>query len=149
MLPIPKYSDMLFPMTADLYYPSEEQDSLGQIVNTWQYDRTIPCSAIKERPSSAIANSVANMKFYDINYQLDFRTPDNISLSEDDKDYMFTDIVITNIQDPQGNYPWVEPSGDPTRFEVENIEPLFDPFHVVFAYRLRLRRSNDQVTVNV
>lgn len=149
MLPITKYSDILFPMTADLYYPSEEQDSIGQIVNTWQYDRTIPCSAIKERPSSAISNSVTNMKFYDIDYQLDFRTPENISLSEDEKDYMYTDIVITNIQDPQGNYPWTEPSGNPTRFEIEAIEPLFDPFHVVFGYRVRLRRSDDQVSVNV
>lgn len=149
MLPATRYSDILFPMTADIYYPKENQNSIGEIVNTWEYDRSIPCSAIKERPASGISDAVTNMKFYDINYQLDFRTPENISLSDDDKEYMFTDIVITNIQDPQGNYPWIEPSGLPTRFEIENIEPLFDMFHVVYGYRIRIRRSNEQVEVNV
>ena len=149
MLPMTNYSELFFPMTADIYYPSEQQNDIGQIVNSWQYDRSIPCSAIKERPSSFVANSVTNMKFYDVSYLLDFRTPEDISVSDSDKEYMYTDIVITNIKDPDGKYPWREPSGEPTRFEVEAIEPLFDPFHSVYGYRMRIRRSNDQVSVNV
>ena len=99
MLPNGNLSDLMYPMTADIYYSTAEQSSFGEMVNTWSFDRVINCSAIKERPDSAIANAISSEKFIEYSYKLDFRTADEILKSSDDISYSITEILITNIKD--------------------------------------------------
>jgi hypothetical protein len=60
---------------------------------------------------------------------------------------MLTDIIITNITDPSGTKVWVESSGDSTEFELRNVEPMFDPLHNFFGYRILIVRAEEQENV--
>jgi hypothetical protein len=144
MLPNGNLSDLMYPMTADVYYSSSEQSDFGEMVNQWLFDKVINCSAIKERPDSAIANAIISEKFIEYNYKLDFRTADEILKSSDDTSYPPTNILITNIKDPSGKVVWFEVLDEPTVFEIGNVEPMFDAFHNFFGYRILLRRADDQ-----
>lgn len=147
MLPAGNISDLMYPMTADVYYSTETQNDLGSIVSSWQKDRTIRCSAIKERPSTVVSDAIEAQKFLDYAPKLDFRTDQNIGVSEDGTRYMPTEILITNIKDPSGTDVWTELSGEPTEFELRNIEPMFDPLHNLFGFRVLLVRSEEQDNV--
>ena len=103
MLPNGNLSDLMYPMTADIYYSTSEQSSFGEMVNTWSFDRVVNCSAIKERPDSSVINAITSEKFV-----------------------------------------WFEVLDEPTVFELGNLEPMFDPFHNFFGYRIFLRRADDQ-----
>ena len=147
MLPAGNLSDLMYPMTADVYYSTETQNDLGSIVSSWQKDRTIRCSAIKERPSTVVSDAIEAQKFLDYAPRLDFRTDQDVSVSEDGTRYMPTEIIITNIKDPSGTEVWLELSGDPMEFELRNIEPMFDPLHNLFGFRVLLIRSEEQDNV--
>jgi len=144
MLPNGNLSDLMYPMTADVYYSTSEQSDFGEMVNQWSFDRVVYCSAIKEKPDSSIANAILSEKFIEYNYRLDFRTSDDILKSSDNTAHAPTDIVITNIKDPSGKVVWFEILDEPTVFEIGNVEPMFDPFHNFFGYRILLRRADDQ-----
>jgi len=47
-LPSSTLDDILFPMTADVYYAVTKQQDYGNISKTWVFDRTIDCSIISE-----------------------------------------------------------------------------------------------------
>ena len=79
--------------------------------------------------------------------ELIFRTDDEILMSSDGTRYMPTEVIITNIKDPSGREVLSEPSGDSTEFELGNAEPMFDPMHNFFGYRILLQRSEEQSNV--
>ena len=54
MLSLGNLSAIMYPMSADIYYSTETQNDIGEIVSSWSKDRSIKCSAIKERPFSKI-----------------------------------------------------------------------------------------------
>lgn len=147
MLPNGNLSDIMYPMTADVYYSTETQNDLGSMTSLWEKDKTVRCSAIKERPSSAIDNAIEDQKFIEYTPKLDFRTDNEILMSSDGTRYMPTEVIITNIKDPSGREVWSEPSGDSTEFELGNAEPMFDPMHNFFGYRILLQRSEEQSNV--
>lgn len=147
MLPGGNLSEMMYPMTADLYYSTNTQNRLGEMVSSWNKDRVVKCSAIKDRPDSAIANAMLSEKFIEYNFKVNFRTDDNILKSSDGTSYAPTDIIITNIKDPAGNIVWFEYDGEPTDFEIGNVEPMYDPMHNLFGYRVLLRRADDQTCI--
>lgn len=145
MLPVGNISSLMYPMNADIYYASYEQNNMGEMVSTWLFDRTIKCSAIKERPTSAIANVVQSNKFIEYETQLDFRTEENILIDSGGVSHQISDTLIQKITDPAGTLVWFEDNiSDPTKFEINNIEPMFDPFHKLFGYRVLLKRAEDQ-----
>lgn len=147
MLPVGTMSSMMYPMIADIYYPTVEQNAIGEMERTWRFDRQIRCSAIKERPSSRMANAMQAQRFIEYDFSLDFRTDEDILISSDDEVYAVSDVVLTNIRDSAGTLVWFEKTNYPTSFEVRNIEPMFDPFHNLFGYRIYLKRSDAQVEV--
>jgi hypothetical protein len=144
MLPSGDLSDMMYPMTADIYYAAAEQSDFGEMVNQWSMDKVVACSAIKEKPDSSATNAILSEKFIEYNYRINFRTANDILKSSDGVAYPPTDILITNIKDPQGKLVWFEMSDVPTVFEIGNVEPMFDAFHNFFGYRILLRRADDQ-----
>lgn len=147
MLPNGNLSDLMYPMTAEIYYSTSEQSDFGEMVNEWSLDKVVNCSAIKERPDSSAVNAILSEKFIEYNFRVNFRTPDDILKSSDDISYAPTDILITNIKDPSGKVVWFEMSEEPTVFEIGNVEPMFDVFHNFFGYRILLRRADDQFCI--
>lgn len=145
MLPQGNLNSLLYPMTADIYYASLSQDSFGAMKRTWYHDRCINCSAIKENPESSMRTALTSEKFLEYDIKINMRTNENIYKSIDGTHYRPTDILIRNIRDPLGSIAWAETDVEPTNFEIDQIEPMFDPEHNTMGYRILLRRSDEQV----
>ena len=51
-------NNLFYPMTADIYYATQTQNDFGEITKTWDRDRSVKCSAIKQNPNSRTPNFV-------------------------------------------------------------------------------------------
>lgn len=145
MLPQGSLNNLFYPMTADIYYASKSQNEFGEMRRSWCHDRSINCSAIKENPESSMRTALTSEKFLEYDIKINMRTNENIYKSLDGTHYRPTDIIISNIQDPFGSIAWAETDTKPTNFEIDIIEPMYDPLHNVAGYRILLRRSDEQV----
>jgi hypothetical protein len=149
MLPIGSLDGLYYPMTADIYYARSEQDEFGEFVRSWQKDRTVNCSAIKERPDSKIRPSLETQKFLQYDFRINMRTNENIQISSSDKIYAITDILVKNIKDSSGNIVWDDSYSENTSFEIQAAEPMFNDFHNVNGFRILLVRSDRQAKTSV
>jgi hypothetical protein len=140
---------LYYPMTADIYYATSIQDAFGEFDKKWQKDRTVKCSAIKERPDSKIRPALVTEKFLQYDFRINMRTNENIQLGSDDNIYPITDILIRNIKDPSGTIVWDEYYNDNTSFEIQAAEPMFNELHNLNGYRILLVRSDRQVKIYV
>ena len=138
---------LFYPMTADIYYATKSQNAFGEIERAWSKDRSINCSAIKENPQSQMRTALTTEKFLEYDIKINMRTNENIFKSVDGTHYKPTDILVSNIKDPFGSIAWMENDIDPTSFEVDVVEPMYDEFHNVAGYRILLRRSDLQVNI--
>lgn len=134
-------------MTADVYYASGTQNNFGEFQKNWYKDRSINCSAIKENPSSSMRTALMSEKFLEYDVKINMRTNENIQKSVDGTYYKPDDIMIVNIKDPFGSIAWSENSINPTQFEIDIIEPMYDEVHNVAGFRILLRRSDLQVDI--
>lgn len=131
-------------MTADIYYSVQSQTDLGEVTRSWVKDRTIMCSAIKDRPDSNMYSTVTTQKFIEVDPKVNLRTKEDILLSSAGGSYRLTEVLITNIKDPQGTIIWKEAVNVPTEFEIDNVEPIYNEYHNLDAYRVLLCRSDEQ-----
>ena len=143
MLPIGNFTNLYFPMTADVYYSSQEQNEMGEFSRSWSKDRSIYCSASKNI-NKILQPALSSEKFLEYDIKINLRTNENIYKSQDGTIYRPTDILVKNIKDPFGSIVWAESDSDPTSFEVENIQPLYDEMHNSMGYRILLKRSSLQ-----
>jgi hypothetical protein len=149
MLPVGNLDNLYYPMTADIYYSKTQQDDFGEFDRTWQKDRTIQCSAIKERPDSKIRPALETDKFLQYDFRINMRTNDNIQKSSTDVLYPITEILVRNLKDPAGNLVWDEYYNENTSFEIQAAEPMFNDLHILAGYRILLVRSDRQVKIYV
>lgn len=147
MLPIGNLNNLYYPMTADIYYTSGTQNSFGEFDSSWSKDRSVNCSVIKENPQSQMRTALESQKFLEYDLRINMRTNENVQKSVDGTYYKPSDILITNIKDPFGTIAWAENSINPTQFEIDIIEPMYDEVHNVAGFRILLRRSDLQVTL--
>lgn len=143
MFPRSGFNDLLYPMTADVYYATESQNDFGEIIKDWVKDRTIQCSVSKRSPTR-ISNVVENGKFIEYDTDIHFRTAEDILTSTDDNIYHITDIFIKDIKDSKGLLIWKESEYEGTVFEIRAIEPMLNMFSVLDSYRINLMRSDQQ-----
>lgn len=139
-------TDILFPMTAEIYYPLVEQSGYGNVRKTWTLDRVIagnfsPAgSAIKEEISPNVDISIDAL--------LTGRVDEDIRISSDVEKVANTNILVTNIKDKDGNHLFIETSGPrvglSTLFEVATNQPHISPFGGTEYYKVILRRSQNQ-----
>lgn len=144
--------EILFPMTADIYYAQSNQSDYGNIVKTWIFGKTITCSAISELSTRSFFGELKTKGgdfIYDSN--IFFRTPEDIRKQSNGKYLPITAISITNIKDPSGNSIWINGqnklnSADPvrTKYEVKTIVPTFDYDHNLRYWRVYLSKSQTQ-----
>jgi hypothetical protein len=149
VLPVGNLDGLYYPMTADVYYATSSQDAFGEFDKKWQKDRTIKCSAIKERPDSKIRPALVTEKFLQYDFRINMRTNENIQLGSDDNIYPITDILIRNIKDSSGTIVWDEYYNENTSFEIQAAEPMFNELHNLAGYRILMVRSDRQVKIYV
>jgi len=145
------FDNILYPMTADIYYAVEIQSEYGNITRTWQFDRTVNCSAISAISGVLDGELKVKDKSFDYNSSLFFRTNVDIRKSESGKYYPITATAVTNMRDPNGDPVWINTENlktkaetVKTKYEVKTIIPSFDMFHNIGMYRVFLTRSANQ-----
>ena len=149
MLPVGNLNNLYYPMTADIYYASSDQNDFGEFDRVWQKDRTVNCSAIKERPDSKIRPALTTDKFLQYDFRINMRTGEDIQRSSDNNLYPITEILIRNIKDPGGTPVWEEYNNENSSFEIQAAEPMFNELHNLAGYRILLVRSDRQVKIYV
>lgn len=140
--------DILYPMTADLYYAETKQNAFGTMEKTWVYNRTIDCSAISALADKTLTGELRTQgAFFNYNSDIAFRTNENIQKNKTGRHHPITEILITNIKDQAGNQVWIEGEDIKTQYEVQSFVPSYDAFHTVDFYRGYLTRSQKQYEV--
>ena len=148
MLPGSGIDDILYPMTADLYYAETKQNAFGTMEKTWVYNRTIDCSAISALADKTLTGELRSQgAFFQYNSDIAFRTNQNIQRNLGSRYYPITEILITNIKDQSGKQVWTEGETEKTQYEVQSFVPSYDAFHTVDFYRGYLTRSQKQYEV--
>jgi hypothetical protein len=145
------FDDILYPMTADIYYAVETQSEYGNMTRTWQFDRTVNCSAITATSGVLDGELKVKDKFFDYNSSLFFRTNEDIRKSSSGKYYPINATAVTNMRDPNGDPVWINAENlktkaetVKTKYEIKTIVPSFDMFHNIGMYRVFLTRSANQ-----
>lgn len=145
------FDNILYPMTADIYYAVETQSEYGNITRTWQLDRTVNCSAISAISGVLDGELKVKDKSFDYNSSVFFRTNVDIRKSKSGKYYPITATAVTNMRDPNEDPVWINTENlktkaetVKTKYEVKTIIPSFDMFHNIGMYRVFLTRSANQ-----
>lgn len=138
--------DVIYPLLADIYYPTVEQSAYGNVTKTWMLDSSIACSfsvAGAKNKKDLIPNPAVTL-----DNMLIGRTKRDVRLSVREAKNAMTNIIITNIRDKNGNVVYTESSGPragkPTIFEIATNDPMLGPFGSVEYYKVVIRRSENQ-----
>lgn len=149
MLPSSDFSDIFYPMTAELYYANSRQDELGVPKKTWVFDRIIKCSAISTSADrSTVSAELKNTNaYFELNSDVIFRTNDNIQKKKNGTFMPITEILITNIKDPNGTLVWETVLNKSVQFEIKSFIPGYESSHTIKYYRAYVARSKKQYEV--
>jgi hypothetical protein len=138
--------DFMFPMKADIFYPTISQNAYGSVEKEWIHDRTIASNF-----ASASADNVQEVKPNRVITESSLllgRAKTDIRLSTRDSKNAITNIIVTNIRDKNDNEIYMETSGPRTGkstiFEVATVEPFVGPFGSTEYYKIVIRRSENQ-----
>lgn len=152
LLPSSTIDDILFPMTADIYYATTAQQDYGNMTKNWQFDRTVNCSMISGQADGRIDGELRT-KGTDFIYESSafFRTKDDIRIKSNGSYVPITAIAVTNVKDPSGEYVWINGQNlsnqagvVKTKYEVKTIIPTFDYNHNFRHFRIFLSKSQIQ-----
>lgn len=138
--------DFLFPMQADIFYPSVEQAVYGNVKKQWMLDRTVSCYF------SFAGNDAKEELKPNVNITKDIllvgRTKIDLRVSSREEDQAMVNIVVSNIRDKNCNPIHIETSGirkgKSTIFEIATVEPFVGIFGSIEYYKLILKRSENQ-----
>jgi hypothetical protein len=139
-------TNVIYPLLADVYYPTVEQSAYGDTRKTWMLDATIACffapagrkylQEVSTNPNITIDNSLVG------------RTRSDIRISSRAAATSITNIILTNIRDTNGNPIYIETAGvragKSTVFEIATNEPIVGAFGKVEYYKVVIRRSDNQ-----
>jgi hypothetical protein len=151
-LPSSTLDDILFPMTAEVYYSQTTQNDYGNIVKNWVFDRTVYCSVISELSNRGFAGELKT-KGQDLIYDSNafFRTKEDLRKKTNGSYVPITGIAITNIKDPAGNDVWINgqnlsnsAGAIKTKYEIKTIVPTFNYDHTLRHFRLFISKSQIQ-----
>ena len=138
--------DFLFPLSAEIFYPTVEQGAYGNVKKQWMYDRNIAISVAS--PGSAMKEEVTPNVNITQEKVLVGRSKQDLRVTSEDGKNSITNVVISNIKDRNCNPIYMETSGvrmnKSTIFEVASQEPYVGPFGKVEYYKIVLRRSENQ-----
>jgi hypothetical protein len=149
MLPSSNFSNIFYPMTAEVYYAQSRQDDLGVPKKTWIFDRVIKCSVISTAAdrSTLTAELKQTNAYFELNSDAIFRTNHNIQKKKNGTFMPITEILITNIKDPKGTLVWETVLNKSVQFEVKSFISGYESSHNVKYYRAYIARSKKQYEV--
>jgi hypothetical protein len=144
--------EILFPMTAEIYYAQTSQTDYGNVIKDWNFNRVVKCSAITEMSDRSFIGELKTKGkdfLYDSNIY--FRTPEDIRKNSQGKYVPLTAISITNIKDSKGEHVWINGQNklnslEPvkTKYEIKTIVPTFNYDHSLRHWRVYLSKSEIQ-----
>jgi hypothetical protein len=152
LLPSSTLDDILFPMTADVYYAQTTQSEYGNMLKTWVFDRKVDCSVISELSNRGFVGELTT-KGQDLIYDSNafFRTKEDLRKKSNGSYMPITAIAITNIKDPAGNDVWINgqnlsnaAGAIKTKYEIKTIVPTFNYDHTLRHFRLFISKSQIQ-----
>lgn len=139
-------TDFVYPLLADVYYPSVEQGAYGNVSKTWMLDSSIACSfsvAGSKNKQDLIPNAAVVIDNFLIG-----RTRRDIRVSVQGSQNAMTNVIVTNIRDKSSNVTYTETAGPragkPTIFEIATVDPIVGPFGKIEYYKVVIRRSENQ-----
>jgi hypothetical protein len=136
--------DIVFPMTAEVFYPVVNQGAYGNVQEDWTLDKIVVGNFVKAK-----SDLRANM-FVQKDQILECRIKSDIRVSTNGSDYATLNVLVSNIKDRGGNEVYIERSGprkgQSTLFEVVAQDPHIGPFGEIEYFELILRRSENQGT---
>ncbi len=142
-----KCSDLLFSMSMDFYYASEQQNKYGQEEKIWEFDQTL--AGYAEILGAVDKEALKTGKFFEYNDKLIGRTKVDPRVSINGIYYPITSILVTNIRDKKTCQPYYieaagEREGKSTIYEVFAIEPYVNPWNEIEYWKILLNRSDTQ-----
>jgi len=139
-------TDFVYPMKADIYFPTIDQGSYGQPKKGWIFDRTIICNATPL--GGAGEESIKPDSFLQYKDRLIARTKNDPRISSQESTNAITNILITNIRDCDDEVLYKETAGvranKGTIYEVSTVEPFINPFGKIEYYKMLWRRAENQ-----
>lgn len=152
LLPSSSLDDLLFPMTASVFYAQTRQEDYGNVTKAWVYDRTINCSIISGQSDGQIGGELQTKgKDFIYNSNVFLRTAEDIRLKSNGDYVPITAISIGNVLDPSGKSVWINgqqsrlsSAAVNTKYEVKTIVPTFDYNHNFRHFRIFLSKSQIQ-----
>lgn len=145
-MPVCESTSVIFPMLADVFYPSVEQAIYGNVKKQWMLDRTFAAN-FNSAGSAGKEEITPNVNITKESVLIG-RCKTDIRISSQDAKNSATNVIITNIKDRFGSSIYNETAGPrkgkPTIFEIATIEPFVGPFGSVEYYNLVIRRSENQ-----
>ena len=141
---------VIYPMYADVYYPTIAQSPYGNTVKAWGLDRTV-IGNFTPIGAKSKEELVPNVNITQDTIILG-RVAKDIRIGLEQGQNSLTNVLITNIRDRFESEIYLETSGPrsgmSTLFEIATQEPFVNPFGVVEYYKLVLRRSENQGGLN-
>jgi hypothetical protein len=132
-------NDIMFPMTADIYYADTKQLDYGNVAKTWVFDRTVDCSVISELSNRGFIGELTT-KGQDLVYDSNafFRTKEDLRKKSNGSYMPITAIAITNIKDPAGNDVWINgqnlsnaAGAIKTKYEIKTISIITKRYKII------------------
>lgn len=141
------FCNNFFPLRADIYYATQDQNNFGEIDKAWEYNQTINIdfnlsTNYKDQQMQAdqmlwVQDLLGGRSLVDI------RKDDNQEL------HSLTDIIITNVRNSKDEVIYFESAGPreglPTIFEIAGVLPHNDPWGNNDYYKIVVKRSMIQV----
>lgn len=148
-------NDLLFPMTASVYYSTTSQADYGNITKKWVVDREVKCSVISNQTGDLNGELKTKGTEFIYDSNVFFRTPEDIRkqvLSNGIiKYHPLTSIAISGVKDASGELVWINgqnisnaPGAISTKYEVKTIIPTFDYNNNLRHWRVFLSKAQIQ-----
>lgn len=141
--------DFLFPMKADIYYPTITQGIYNEIKKEWTLDKTIICNATPAGGESR--EDIKPEILLQNENKLIVRTKTDIRMLGENESEAINNILITNIRFADDEIVYKETagprSGMGTLYEIATFEPFVGPFRNIEYYKMVWRRSENQTIV--
>lgn len=142
-------TDFLYPMLADVYYPTITQTSSGAIKKAWTFDRTIICNA--STIGGAGKEEIQPEVFVQHEGKLIARSKTDIRIDSDNLLQSPTNVLITNIRNCSGDILYKETagkrSGKSSIYELGTLEPFIGPFGKTEYYKMLWRKTDNQAII--
>lgn len=139
-------TNILFPMTAEIFYPTVEQSGYGNVRKTWTLDKVVDGNF--EPAGSKIRQEIIPNTEITMTVLLSGRVQTDLRITDDLDNRSILNVIVTNIKDKDGNELFTETAGprvgQSTIFEIATHEPQISPFGGIEYYKLILRRSENQ-----